>query len=54
MFAIPWRERTVLGTTDTDFTGSADEVAADADDVKYLCESGQRLLPGREPAPRAT
>ncbi|MGN6105456.1 MAG: glycerol-3-phosphate dehydrogenase/oxidase, partial [Kofleriaceae bacterium] len=36
MFAIPWRERTVLGTTDTDFTGSADEVAADADDVRYL------------------
>src|SRR5688572_30360542 len=32
MFAIPWRERTVLGTTDTDFTGSADEVAADAED----------------------
>ncbi|MBA3504078.1 MAG: glycerol-3-phosphate dehydrogenase/oxidase, partial [Deltaproteobacteria bacterium] len=40
MFAIPWRERTVLGTTDTDFTGSADEVAADAEDVRYLCASG--------------
>ena len=48
MFAIPWRERTVLGTTDTDFTGTADEVAADADDVKYLCDSGNGLLPGRE------
>ncbi len=46
MFAIPWRERTVLGTTDTDFTGSADEVAADADDVKYLCESGNGYFPG--------
>jgi glycerol-3-phosphate dehydrogenase len=45
MFAIPWRERTVLGTTDTDFTGSADEVAADADDVKYLCESGNGYFP---------
>ena len=39
MFAIPWRERTVLGTTDTDFEGSADEVCADAADIKYLCDS---------------
>ena len=46
MFAIPWRERTVLGTTDTDFAGTADEVAADADDVKYLCDSGNGYFPG--------
>ncbi len=45
MFAIPWRERTVLGTTDTDFTGTADEVAADAADVAYLCESGNGMFP---------
>jgi len=51
MFAIPWRERTVLGTTDTDFTGSADEVAADADDVKYLCESGNGYFPGANLVP---
>ena len=51
MFAIPWRERTVLGTTDTDFTGSADEVAADADDVKYLCESSNGYFPGANLTP---
>ena len=51
MFAIPWRERTVLGTTDTDFAGSADEVAADADDVKYLCESGNGYFPGANLTP---
>src|SRR5262249_42951967 len=51
MFAIPWRERTVLGTTDTDFTGSADEVAADADDVKYLCDSGNGYFPGADLKP---
>ena len=45
MFAIPWRERTVLGTTDTDFTGTADEVFADADDVRYLCDSGNGVFP---------
>ena len=51
MFAIPWRERTVLGTTDTDFTGTADEVAADADDVKYLCDSGNGYFPGANLTP---
>ena len=51
MFAIPWRERTVLGTTDTDFSGSADEVAADAEDVRYLCESGNGYFPGANLTP---
>ncbi len=46
MFALPWRERSVLGTTDTDFAGSADEVAADASDVQYLCDSGNGYFPG--------
>ena len=51
MFAIPWRDRTVLGTTDTDFTGTADEVAADAADVKYLCDSGNGYFPGANLTP---
>lgn len=46
MFAIPWRERTVLGTTDTDYDGPADDIAADASDVKYLVESGNGYFPG--------
>jgi glycerol-3-phosphate dehydrogenase len=52
MFAIPWRERTVLGTTDTDFEGTADEVAADAADVKYLCESANGVFPAARLEPR--
>jgi glycerol-3-phosphate dehydrogenase len=51
MFAIPWRERTVIGTTDTDFTGVADEVWADADDVDYLCASANGYFPGAGLAP---
>ncbi len=51
MFAIPWRERTVLGTTDTDFSGSADEIAADPEDVRYLCESGNGYFPGANLTP---
>ncbi len=51
MFALPWRDRSVLGTTDTDFAGTADEVAADADDVKYLCASGNGYFPGANLTP---
>jgi glycerol-3-phosphate dehydrogenase len=46
MFALPWRDRSVLGTTDTDYTGTADDVAADASDVQYLCDSGNGYFPG--------
>jgi glycerol-3-phosphate dehydrogenase len=52
MFAIPWRERTVLGTTDTDFEGTADDVAADAADVKYLCDSANGVFPSANLEPR--
>jgi glycerol-3-phosphate dehydrogenase len=45
MFAIPWRRRLVLGTTDTDFAGSPDEVWADAADAAYLCESANKTFP---------
>jgi glycerol-3-phosphate dehydrogenase len=44
-FAIPWKDRTILGTTDTDFEGTADEVHATADDVRYLCEAANRYFP---------
>ncbi len=45
MFAIPWRTRVVIGTTDTDFNGSVDEVHATAEDARYLCESANAYFP---------
>lgn len=45
MFAIPWRDRVVIGTTDTDFTGSADQVWTDNADAEYLCESANGYFP---------
>lgn len=51
IFAIPWRGRTVVGTTDTDFEGTADDVHADADDVRYLCESANGYFPKSELTP---
>ncbi len=45
MFAIPWRERMIIGTTDTYFDGNPDEVHADKDDIDYLCKSANLLFP---------
>jgi len=45
LFAIPWGERTILGTTDTDYTGSLDEVFADAEDVRYVLTITNQFFP---------
>lgn len=36
LFAIPWGERVILGTTDTDYTGDPAEVRCSAADVAYV------------------
>ncbi len=36
LFVIPWGERVILGTTDTDYTGDPATVRAQADDVGYV------------------
>jgi glycerol-3-phosphate dehydrogenase len=45
IFCIPWVERTVVGTTDTDFQGDPDQVEADHADVQYLCEAANTFFP---------
>ena len=45
VFCIPWGDRSVLGTTDTYFDGSPDEVYADAADADYLLAIGNRYFP---------
>lgn len=51
MFAIPWRDRLVLGTTDTFFDGDPNHVHADKDDVEYLCKSGNYFFPSAKFTP---
>ena len=48
MFAIPWDEQVLVGTTDTDFDGAPDTVAADADDVSYLLEAVNAYFPSAQ------
>lgn len=47
-FVIPWRNFTLIGTTDTDFNGSLDEVYASADEVEYLLDETRRIFPGEK------
>ena len=50
IFVIPWREFSLVGTTDTDFEGDPDRIWATRDEVTYLLAAVQRVLPD----PRAT
>jgi glycerol-3-phosphate dehydrogenase len=45
LFAIPWGERTILGTTDTDYAESLDDVSANAADIRYVLEVVNRFFP---------
>lgn len=45
LFAIPWGERTILGTTDTDYDGPLDVVLADVTDIQYVLEVTNRFFP---------
>src|SRR6266576_2402164 len=45
LFAIPWGERTILGTTDTDYNGPLDHVTADAADIRYVLQVTNQFFP---------
>lgn len=45
LFAIPWGDRTYVGTTDTDFIEDLGEVAATKEDVQYLLEVSNQYFP---------
>lgn len=43
-FMIPWYGLTLLGTTDTDYTGDVDQVYVEADEAGYLLTEANRVL----------
>ena len=45
LFAIPWGERVILGTTDTDYDGPLDKPTCDENDVQYILEVVATLFP---------
>lgn len=44
-FVVPWREATIVGTTDTDYSGDPGAAAATEDDVRYLQDEARRAFP---------
>jgi len=48
MFAIPWDEQVLVGTTDTDYQGAPEAVAAEADDVRYLLDAVNHYFPAAQ------
>lgn len=45
LFAIPWGERTIIGTTDTDYDGPLDQVTADTEDIRYVLAITNQFFP---------
>jgi len=45
MLVIPWGDFTIIGTTDTDYAGRPEEVAADRADCAYLLDTVHTLMP---------
>ncbi len=44
-FVLPWKGQTLVGTTDTDFQGSPDQVRAETADLDYLLEATRFYFP---------
>jgi glycerol-3-phosphate dehydrogenase len=45
IFVIPWREFSMVGTTDTDFDGDPDRLWATREEVEYLLDAVRPALP---------
>jgi glycerol-3-phosphate dehydrogenase len=45
IFVIPWLDCTLVGTTDTDYAGLPEDVAADEADIEYLLQRTAAVLP---------
>jgi glycerol-3-phosphate dehydrogenase len=45
IFVIPWQNFTLFGTTDTDYKGDLDKLAADKKDVEYLLNCAHYYFP---------
>jgi len=51
LFAIPWGERVILGTTDTDYEGPIEAVRTEPADVAYILDIVNRCFPGANLTP---
>jgi len=47
-FVVPWNGLYLIGTTDTRYDGDLDDVVATDDEIAYLIDETNRLIPGAE------
>lgn len=52
LFAIPWGERVILGTTDTDYDGPINHPTCDDDDIRYVLSVANQTFPHVKLQPR--
>lgn len=45
LFVLPWGERTIVGTTDTDYAGAPEDVSVEREDVAYLLRTVNGAFP---------
>ena len=45
LFVLPWGERVIIGTTDTDYRGAPEDVSVDAVDVAYVLRTVHEFFP---------
>ncbi len=45
LFAIPWQQRVILGTTDTDYRGNIEDIACEPADMQYVLEVVNLVFP---------
>lgn len=48
-FVVPWNGYSLIGTTDTDYSGDLDSLYADKADVEHLVSETQHYFPGFKP-----
>ncbi|OLE39567.1 MAG: hypothetical protein AUG00_01610 [Candidatus Rokubacteria bacterium 13_1_20CM_2_70_7] len=51
IFVIPWRDFSLVGTTDTDFDGDLDRLFATRQEVTYLLQEVRKAVPDRRVVP---
>jgi glycerol-3-phosphate dehydrogenase len=45
LFVLPWGQRVIIGTTDTDYRGAPEDVAVDSDDIAYVLRTANGFFP---------
>ena len=45
LFVLPWGERVIIGTTDTDYRGAPEEVAVEGSDIAYVLRTVNEFFP---------